>query len=301
MAQVNLPPGFELVEEPQAATLSTLPDGFVIGGEDAPVDPSSSGAASALVGAARVAPTAGRILARTAANHPAATQRLMNATVRGAAATVGAHFGGTPGAIAGATFGGVVPKQSTIREVAGRLAGEAPDVAATAGRALGLQNYAQHTYGIDVDPEYILERPAELGKAITNYAQKGGRDVLQLFGPDNKVVVGPTAPEATAPSRLANAAGKVTTGGRLIARTLQKLAPLQGAVAMTDLAQTAEPNRQDIGVIGMSLHPEPAPPAPDELRQINDRNIAAMNSRQRTQADQRTQVRAKILALLGMR
>lgn len=209
--------------------------------------------ASATVLAARQAPAAMRSVGRFAAEHPAAIQKAIGAGMQGATAGMGYAAGGVPGAIVGAMVRGVTPKQATIRTLAGRMAGESKDVARTAGRAVGIQEYIKKTSGLNVKPTDVLERPLGL-PAAEKYAAQQGRGILKILGPSGEVVSGPTAaqPIPTKPTPP----GLV---GRIASRAGPFLKVLQLATGPTDLAQMAEPDRQDIGMMGIGgTQPDPS-------------------------------------------
>ncbi len=208
-----------------------------------------SGGATAAVLAARGVPALASGAARMVANHPAAAQKVIGATASSVAGGIGAAVGGGPGALVGASIRGVTPAQTTIRQVAGRMAGETPAVASNAARALGIQNYAKEVTGLKVAPTDIIPHP-NAANALEHYANAQERGILRLYGPSGEVVSGPEAvariPSRAIPGRLAQAAGKV---GKV-------LGPLSAATAVTDFAQTVEPTRRDIGVMGIGGHPD---------------------------------------------
>lgn len=271
MAEVNLPPGFELVEE-SAAT--GLPPGFMLEQAVTEPPPQTSGVATGAIAGLRSVPAIARGLARVAANHPAAAQKAINAGVTGTAASIGAVFGGTPGAITGGAVRGVAPTQMGIRETMGRLAGETPTAAKSAGRAVGAANYARETYGLPLKPTDMVST-GHAARAVDNYVESAGLRIPRVLDQYGKVVIGPeAAPIAKAPG----VAGRLLTrGGTAVSAIGKVLAPLNGMAAMGDLAQAAEPNRKDIGFLGLG-----ASQPPDAW----SANQAAM--------------RAKILALLGL-
>lgn len=213
-----------------------------------------SGKTSALLATARGVPAMVQGTAQWVANHPAAAQKIGNAGVTAVAASAGGAIGGVPGAIAGGTIRGVAPTQATIREVAGRMAGETPAVAANSGRALGVQNYVRETTGLKVRPNSIVST-GEPARAADNFADSMGQRIVRILGPDGKVVVGP---EAEMAAKAMAKPGIIARASKAVGKVVSPLAPLQGALAMTDLAQMAEPNRHDIGMMGVghSLTPE---------------------------------------------
>lgn len=250
-----------------------------------------SGGASATVGAARGIPAAGRSVARFAANHPAATQKTLGALFSTGAGAAGAAVGGVPGAVVGASIRGVTPTQAGIRTAAGQMAGEAPEVARTAGRAVAVSNYGKEM-GLKVKPTGLIST-GEASRAFDNYADAQGLKAPRVLDQYGKVVYGPEAvPQPKAPSK----AGRLMTGG---AKGIGKaLAAVSGPMGMTDFAQTVEPERRDIGVMGIGAS-QPTPQGA-ELDQLNQRNISAMHARQAEQAQQQQQIRARIMAMFGM-
>lgn len=243
-------------------------------------EPQGSGGASATIAAGRAVPAVAQGVARFAANHPAATQKVIGAGISTAAGAGGAAVGGIPGAVVGASIRGVTPAQTTIRQTAGRWAGETPAVAENAARALGIQNYAKETTGLRLAPSDIINKP-NAANAIEHYANSMEKGILRLYGPSGEVVSGPSAvsripmkPQPGIAARGMSAIGKV-------------LSPLQGMTAMTDLAQTAEPLRRDIGVMGIGAA-QPQPTMAEALK-------ANATNQQRAEA----QYRALILAQMG--
>lgn len=301
--------------------LHEFPDDFTdadiaaaLGGGEAAPEQESDGSgipgASASVGALRaagaVAPAAGRGVARFAANHPVGTQKAIGAGMTALASGVGAGVGsmfGPVGTLAGAVSGGAVrgmtPTQQAIREWAGRGMGETADVAKAAGRAQGIQEYIKNTSGYKVNPAHILERANGL-PAAENYAKSQGRELLKVLGADGRVAAGPTADVA---QKAPGVAGRLVTKGAGAAKTglgvaSKALSAVSGPMAMTDLAQTIEPNRRDIGVMGIGAS-QPDPTA-EQTQQIDTQNKQAMEQRLAAQAQQWQQVRAAILQRLGM-
>ena len=295
-------------EFPDDASESEIAE--ALGGMTAPPEqePDGSGipGASATVGALRAAgaaaPAAGRGVARFAANHPAGVQKAIGAGMTALSSGVGAGIGsllGPVGTIAGAVGGGAVrgltPTQANIREWAGRGMGETADVAKAAGRAQGIQEYIKNTSGYKVPASDILERSKGL-PAAENYTKSAGRELLKILGPDGQVELGPTGRSV---SKAPSTAGRlVTKGAGAVGRGLSAvgkgLAAVSGPMAMTDLAQTIEPTRTDIGVMGIGAQ-QPTPQGA-ELEQLNQRNIAAMQQR----LQQQDGYRARILAALGL-
>lgn len=223
----------------------------------------SSGGASATLGAARAVPAGIRSVGRFAANHPAATQKVIGAGISTMAGGAGAAVGGVPGAVVGASIRGVTPAQSVIREAAGKMAGEAPAVARNAGRAVAVANYATEA-GLPLKPAQLVSTGAP-ARAVDKYAESMGQRVPRILDQYGKVVVGPEAPPVpTKPGMLRTGAGKA-------ASTLSKvLGPLSAMTGATDFAQTVEPTRRDIGVMGIGRSvdvPGAHPPALEQLRQ----------------------------------
>lgn len=206
-----------------------------------------SGGATALVSAVRGVPSLARGVGRLVANHPAAAQKAIGAGVSSVAGGIGGAIGGVPGAVVGASIRGVTPAQTTIRQMAGRVAGETPAVASEAARGLGIQNYAKELTGMKINPTDIIPKP-NAANAVESYANSMERGILRLYGPNGEVVSGPSAvsriPTKAVPGRLMTAA---KTAGKF-------LGPLSAATGITDFAQTVEPTRQDIGVMGIGLN-----------------------------------------------
>jgi hypothetical protein len=191
-------------------------------------------------------------------------QKAIGAGVSTVAGGIGGAIGGVPGAVVGASIRGVTPAQATIRQMAGRMAGESPAVASEAGRALGIQNYAKELTGMKLKPTDIIPKP-NAANAVEGYANSMERGILRLYGPNGEVVSGPSAvsriPTRAAPGRLLKAAG---VAGKCSARCRRR-------PAITDFAQTVEPTRGDIGVMGIGLN-EPRSAAEREAHPalIND-------------------------------
>lgn len=263
----------------QAAPMETAPE-------------QGSGGATATLAAARGVPAVIRSAAGFAARHPAGTQKAIGAGVSTVAGGIGAGIGGVPGAVVGASVRGVTPAQSAIRETAGRLAGETPQAAKSAGRALGVINYAKETPGLMLGTKDLVST-GEATKALDSYAESMGQKVVRILGPDGKVVIGPEAPKAAIKAGpIRQAAGKaVGTIGRI-------LSPLSIASGATDFAQTLEPTRTDIGVMGIGA-PQ-ATPQGAELEALNQRNLAAMQQRQQQQAESWARMRHAVMAGLGL-
>jgi hypothetical protein len=231
-------------EFPDDASESEIAE--ALGGMAAPPEqePQGSGGASATLGAARALPAIKQGAARFAANHPAATQKIIGAGISTMAGGAGAAVGGVPGAVVGASIRGVTPAQTVIRETAGRMAGEAPAVARQAGQALGIQNYAKETTGLRLRPTDIINRP-NAENALKHYANSQEKDILRLYGPSGEVVSGPSAVDRIPTPKQPGMASKALSG---IGRLLSYASAGAGA---TDFAQTVEPNRKDIGVMGI--------------------------------------------------
>ena len=273
------------------AALPTLGSQQPTSGMGRDPEPQGSGGASATIGAARAIPAAGRSVARFAANHPSATQKVLGAGFSTAAGGVGAAVGGVPGAVVGASIRGVTPTQAGIRTTAGQLAGETPEVARTAGRAVAASNYAKEA-GLNIKPTGFVST-GDASRALDNYADAQGLKAPRVLDQYGKVVFGPEAPpKPTMPSK----AGRLVTSG---ARGIGKaLSAVSGPIGMTDFAQTVEPDRRDIGVMGIGAsQPDPSG---DELSQINQRNVSAMEARQAEQAARREQMRQRIFAMFGI-
>lgn len=242
---------------------------------------STTGLPETMVGlraAGTVAPAVGRGAARFVANHPAGVQKAISVGMTGLGGTLGGVLGsgfgptgGIVGALTGAAAKGLTPTQANIREWAGRGMGEAPEVAKSAGRAQGIQEYIKKTSGLKVEPAHILERAKGL-PAGEAYAESQGRELLKILGPDEKVVLGPTAPATPKPPSttgrlITRGAGAAKTGLSAVGKALNAVS---GPIAMTDLAQTIEPTRQDIGVMGIGKSvdvPGMHPTAFEQLRQ----------------------------------
>lgn len=240
-----------------------------------PQEQGTTGAPETITGVRHGAPATIRTTGRFVANHPSGVQKTIGAGMTALSGTIGAGLGsmvgGPTGAVVGALAGGSVrgltPTQQTIREMSGRMAGEAPHVAKEAGRAVGIQEYIKNTSGLKVKPSDILERPHGL-PAAESYAKSQGRDILKILGPDGNVAVGPTTPSTPAKPRV---------GGRLLTKAARGagavgrgLAAVSGPMGITDLAQTIEPTRQDIGVMGIGKSvnvPGMHPTALEQLRQ----------------------------------
>lgn len=260
-------------------------------GSDAPKPEQSSGLASGMVMGARAVPGVLQKTARFAANHPAATQKIIGAGVSATAGGIGGAVGGVPGAVVGASIRGVTPAQTVIRETAGRLAGETPAAARNAAQGLGIQNYAKEL-GTKVLPGDIINKP-NAANAIEHYANSAEKGILRLYDAYGNVVSGPSSvnriPSTPKPGMI----------GKLAAKVAPVLGPLSAMTGATDLAQTVEPTRRDIGVMGIGASvPDPAP---DELQGINDRNVSAMNSRLQSQDQQQADLIQRLLQALGLR
>lgn len=209
-----------------------------------PAAPETSGGPTAALGALQLMPIAGKAAARFAADHPAATQKIIGAGISTAAGGVGGAVGGVPGAVVGASIRGVTPAQTTIRQTAGQLAGESPALASDAAKALAIQNYAKETNGLKLRPTDIIAKPNP-SNALESYANSMERGILRLYGPNGEVVSGPSAvsriPTAAAPS----------VGRQVLQRIGNVLTPLSIGAGVTDVAQAVEPKRHDIGVMGI--------------------------------------------------
>lgn len=270
--------------------------------EPAPKEDQGSGGATAAVSAARMAPAALQLAARAAANHPAATQKIIGAGISTGASAVGAGIGGVPGAVVGASIRGVTPAQAVIRETAGRLAGETPAVASAAGKAQSVIEYAK-PLGYRLKPSDLAAAP-EIETQLRNFAGSAGQKVVQLYGPEGTIVNGgkDVAGARFAPGPMVNGAvsaaepgimSKTLTAAKALSRIL---APIQGATAMTDLAQAAEPTRTDIGVMGIGKSQPTPTMTPEQIQQANAQHQQTWDA----QAQRQAQLKARLLSLLGM-
>lgn len=258
----------------------------------APKEEQGSGGASLLLGAAQMVPAAGRSVAGFVAEHPALTQKTIGAGVTATASGIGGMVGGIPGAMGGGMIRGLTPTQAAIREMAGRAAGETPKVARQAAQGLGIINYGKE-FGTKINPADII--PTKGGSpALDAFAKSQGKDIVKIYDQFGNIVAGPEAmPTPKAP-------GVVSRSARAVARGVGRvMSPLQAGVGITDFAQTVEPTRTDIGVMGIG-RPQPTPQGA-ELEQINQRNIEAMNSRQKEQAAQREAAIDYLMKLVGLR
>ncbi len=105
MAQVNLPPGFELVDEPPAAK---PPAGFVLMNDADTSEPQSSSAGPALVAAGKALPPIAMAISHSPTARKVITEAAKHAVASAAGATVGHIVGGPVGAAAGAVVGNTV-------------------------------------------------------------------------------------------------------------------------------------------------------------------------------------------------
>jgi hypothetical protein len=257
-------------------------------------EPEGSGGASATIGALRAVPAAKQGLARFAANHPAATQKVIGAGISTMAGGAGAAVGGVPGAVVGASIRGVTPAQSVIRETAGKMAGESAAVAKNAGRATAVAEYAK-PLGLTVNPSHLVST-GNAARALDNYADAGGLKVPRVLDQFGKVVYGPEAPVRPKPPGVG---GRLMTGAaKGVGAVGKALGAVAGPVGLTDLAQTIEPNRRDIGVMGIGAS-QPTPQGA-ELDARNKQNTQAMDARVAQQQAQLAQLRAAILTRLGL-
>lgn len=184
--------------------------------------------------------------ARIVADHPRAAQQAINTVSRAATGAIGAEIGGVPGAVVGASLHGLTPTQGTLRTVAGEIAGETPQAASAAGRAQAIINYAREQ-GVKLASSHVI--PSTENPALDNYAASQGSKILRLYAPTGPAgtpgagvqVVGPMTPTDAPTSMIAKALPKVARG----------LGYLNAATGVTDLAQMAEPKRQDIGIMGI--------------------------------------------------
>lgn len=245
-----------------------------------------SGGATTAVGVLRSVPVMGRAIGRFVAEHPAATQKAIGAGVSTVAGGIGAGVGGVPGAVIGASIRGVTPAQSVIRETAGRMAGETPQIARNAGRAVAVANYAKEA-GLPLNPAQLVST-GDAASALDNYANSMGQRVPRILDQYGKVVVGPeAAPQAVVkagPRLVTKAAGGLT----------RILAPLSAATGVTDFAQTVEPTRRDIGVAGFGWT-QPTPTA-DEAATASQ----AARSRVAEEDRRKAAARGALLKFLGL-
>lgn len=263
-----------MADDPFAQYAATKDDPFAafVADSSAPDAPpeQGSGGASLTVAGVRLLPALARGAGRLVASHPAAAQKAIGAGVSTVAGGIGGAVGGVPGAVVGASIRGVTPAQATIRQMAGRVAGESPAVASEAGRALGIQNYAKELAGLKLKPTDIIPKP-NAANAVEGYANSLERGILRLYGPNGEVVSGPSAvgriPTNAAPGRLMKAAG--------VAKNV--LWPLQAATGVTDFAQAVEPTRRDIGVMGIGY----GEPRSDEEKAAHPALLNEMASRTR--------------------
>lgn len=216
---------------------------FAVAPTAATTDPETEGGALATATLARAIPAVVKKTAGAIADSPAAqrmTQKLIMGTVRGGGAMVGNTLGGVPGAIAGsAVTAGLTPTQATIRGTVGKLAGEAPHVTDAAIKAHAITEYGKGV-GIRVGPGAIVDNPAA-GGALDNYAGSMGKRIVRLYGPSGEIISGPQA--------VAEQAAQKAPG--LLSKVGSALPWLQGATGVTDFAQAVEPDRYDIGVMGI--------------------------------------------------
>lgn len=210
-----------------------------------PVSATTDTAAGAPLAATSVLRTAGpgilQTAGRFAADHPRAVQKGIDAGSRVVTGALGAELGGVPGAVVGASLHGLTPTQAAIRETAGRLAGESPTVAKTAGRAQGIIEYGR-SMGINLKPGDLV--PTGETPALDAFAESQGARIPRLYGPDNKLISGPGTLATTAE----DAPGLVS---RTVGKAASALPWLQGAAAIGDLNRVVEPNRRDIGFMGI--------------------------------------------------
>lgn len=242
------------------------------------------------IGAARIAvPVVGPMVARVAANNPSVAQKVISAASSSALGTVGAGMGSvfgpagsTAGAIIGASAGkGISPTQAAIREAAGKMAGETPAVARSAARAIGTINYAK-AEGMKLKPADVVGT-GDATPALDGYAASNGQRINRIIDQYGKVASGP---EALPPVATAVKPGLLSRAGSVIGPLLSRL---QGATAMTDIAQAAEPTRTDIGVMGIGKS-QPTPTMEEAMR------VNAVNQQKAEAA-----YRAALLAKLGQR
>lgn len=202
-----------------------------------PAEPSSSAlwmaAASKALPMAEQAVKAGL----NAPNAPRVIQRAIGAGVRGASTAVGAAVGGVPGAVAGAAMSeGLTPTQQTIRGWLGRTATAAATKAEPATDAV--VNYI----------EAMGANPNNLTGAALEYAKKSGRAILYDASGRASLVPAEAATQTAAP---VTAAAKAAAPS-LVGRIARGVSLASGAQGLLDLAQMAEPNRKDIGFLGIA-------------------------------------------------
>lgn len=198
--------------------------------------PERSGTSSALTLAATEKAVDGARRATSAAlahpNAPRIIQRAIGAGVRGASTAVGAHIGGVPGAVGGAAMSeGFTPTQQTIRGWIGR---PTPNMTSAASAGDAVTNYI----------ESMGANPNNLTGAALEYAKKSGRSVLYDASGTARLV------PAEAVAQTVAQPVKATSGffrGK-VAPALSKLNVVQGAL---DLTQMGEPERKDIGFLGI--------------------------------------------------
>lgn len=259
-----------------------------------PKEEQSSGVPSAVMGVVRGVPSAVRSAAGFAAEHPALTQKTIGAGVTATASGIGGAVGGIPGALGGGMVRGITPTQAGIREVAGRIAGEAPTVAKQAAQGLGIINYGKE-FGTRIPSANIIPTGG-VSPALDSFAESQGKKIVRILDQFGNVAVGPEAVPTSAPK----APGIVSRTARAVGRTVgPMMGPLQAGLGITDFAQTVEPTRTDIGVMGIGRS-QPTPQGA-ELDQINQRNILAMEARQKEQELQRTAAIDYLMKLIGLR
>jgi hypothetical protein len=255
--------------------------------------PTGAGTAIPLAAATgRAVPGMMQGAARFAANHPAATQKVIGAGISAGAGGVGAAVGGVPGAVVGASIRGVTPAQTVIRETAGRMAGETPQVAQNAARTLGIQNYAKELTGARIPAADIINKP-NAANAIEGYANSLEKGILRLYGPDGQVVSGPNKVLERAPAVRGGTIAKIA------APVAKVLGPLSAMTGITDFAQTVEPGRTDIGIAGIGKSQPDLPP--EDVATLDAANKAAMTARLQSQDQQRADLIQQILQSLGLR
>lgn len=285
--QVDIP-GVGLVEFPDSMTPDEINAAAKRLHDEANVpapELEGSGGATATATMARGIPAGIRTAARAVANHPAATQKAIGAGISTAAGGVGAGIGGVPGAVVGASIRGVTPTQAAIREAAGRLAGEAPQVARDAGRAVAVANYATEA-GLPLKANQVVST-GNAARALDSYAESMGQRVPRILDQYGKVVVGPEA----APVVAKAGPGMLTRAASGLAKIL---GPLSAATGVTDFAQTVEPDRHDIGVAGIGWS-QPNPTA----EQAAARGAEAQ-SRVAAEEQRKAASRTAFLRLLGL-
>lgn len=194
----------------------------------------------AIAAASRVAPVAelvkqGGTAILAAPNAPRVIQRAIGAGVRAVATGTGAAIGGVPGAIGGAAMSeGLTPTQQTIRGWLGRSAPASSAAVSHTGDAV--VNYIE-AMGADVK---------NLKGAALEYAKKAGRAII--YDASGRASLVP-AEAANAPAVAVKTAEPVLSRG--VSALSRGLSVASGAQGALDLAQMSEPERRDIGFLGI--------------------------------------------------